>query len=137
MPSYSQNKELDFKINGFGKQKVFTEAEASSRQILTLLFMRPGDYPSLPNMGINISKELRYKNMDYITGGALKEKIERQIREYAAQVELEDLTIEPLKYKGQYYVLLHFKLRAEKTITIALTRKKKVSSLFDVKVQFN
>lgn len=137
MPKYSENKELDFKLNGFGKQKVFTEAEASSRQILSLLFMRPGDYPSLPNMGINISKEIRYKDMDYITGNVLKEKIVEQIRKYAAQVEMEDLEITPVKYKGQYFVMLVFKLVAERTITIAMTRKKKVSSLIDVQVQFD
>lgn len=131
-----ERKELDFKLNGFHRQKVFTEAEAYARQLLTLLFMRPGDYPSLPEMGINIPKEVRYKNMDYVTGGALKEKIMKQIREYASQIDVKDLSIDSVKYKGQYYVLFNFQLQAEKTITVAVT-KNKVSSLFDYKVDFN
>lgn len=135
MPKY-ERKELDFKLNGFGRQKVFTEAEAYARQLVTLLFMRPGDFPSIPKLGINITKEVRYKNMDYVTGGALKEKIMEQIRTYADQIDVVDLSIDSVKYKGQYYVLFNFQLQAEKTITIAMT-KNKISSLFDYRVEFN
>lgn len=128
-------KELDFELNGFGEQKYLTEAQSAAKQILMLLFMRPGDYPSLPDLGINISKEIRYKYMDDIVGGALKEKITTQIRKYCSNVELEDLSITSVKYRGQYIVLLDFKLKAEKTITVALTHV--TSSLLNYKVDFN
>jgi len=132
---YKENKELDFDVNGFGRQKVLTEAEAAYRQILLLLFLRPGDYPSLPEMGIHISKRIRYKNIDYVTGTTMKEEITKQIRTYAPQVELVNLDIWSAKYKGEYYVILDIELAAEKTLSIAMTRKS--TSLIDVRVEFN
>lgn len=132
---YMNNKELDFCLDGFNRQKVLTEAESAYRQILILLFLRPGDYPSLPDMGINISKEIRYKNMDHVAGGELKERIVEQIRKYAPQVDLIDLNIWTARYKGEYYVILDFELQAEKTISIAMTRKS--TQILDIKVEFD
>ena len=131
---YKDNKELDFKLDGFGKQKVLTEAESMYRQLLLLLLLRPGDYPSMPEMGINISKEIRYKDMDYVLGNTLKEKIVTQIRTYAPQIELLDLNIWYSRFKGEYYVILDFILAAEKTISIALTRKN--AKVLDIRVEF-
>lgn len=133
--SSSVLKELDCDIDGFGEQKYLTEAESAAKQILMLLFLRPGDYPSLPDLGINISKEIRYKDMDDITGGTLKEKITSQIRKYCSNVDLVEMTITSVKYMGQFVVLLDFELKAEKTITVALTHVS--SSLLNFKVEFN
>lgn len=133
---YKDNNELDFSLNGFGQQKVFTEAEAVYHQILLLLFLRPGDYPSLPEMGINISKQVRYKNLDFLVGNELREFIVKQIREYLTHIDLDDLNIWSAKYKGEYFIVLDFKLRAEKTISVALKRRSS-SKLIDVSVEFN
>lgn len=128
-------KELDFELDGFGAQKYLTEAQSAAKQILMLLFLRPGDYPSMPDLGINISNEIRYKYMDVITGGTLKEKITTQIRKYCSNVDLVDLTIYSTKYDGQYIVILDFELQAEKTISVALTHVS--NSLLNFKVDFN
>lgn len=133
---YTDNNELDFKLNGFGEQKVFREAEAVYHQLLLLLFFKPGDYPSLPKMGVNISKQIRYKRLDYLVGNSLKELIMQQIREYLTQIDVEELNIWSSVYKGEYYVILDFILSAEKTISIAMTRKSS-SNFIDVKVEFN
>lgn len=132
---YLNNKELDFCLNGFGKQKVLTEAESSYRQILLLLLLRPGDYPSIPDMGIDISREVRYKNMDYALGNGLKEKIVNQIRRFAPQVDMIDLNIWCSRYKGEYYIILDFELEAERTISIAMTRKS--TKMLDIRVEFS
>lgn len=128
-------KELDFDLDGFGEQKYLTEAQSAAKQILMLLFLRPGDYPSLPELGINISKEIRYKYMDVITGGSLKERITTQVRKYCSNVDMTSLTIYSTKYNEQYIVILDFELQAEKTITIALTHVS--NSLLNYKVEFN
>ena len=65
-------KELDFDVDGFGNQKYLTDAESAAKQILIMLFLRKGDYPSMPELGIDISKYVRFKNMDMVNGGALK-----------------------------------------------------------------
>ena len=132
---YKNNKELDFNINGLGKQKVLTEAESAYRQLLLLLLLRPGDYPSKPEMGIHISKRIRYKNLDHIVGGAMKEDIIHQIREYAPEIDMVDMNIMQARYKGEWYVILDFNLVANKTISIAMTRKS--TKLLDIKVEFD
>lgn len=114
---------MEFDINGLGKQKVLTEAESYYKQLLLLLFLRPGDYPSLPDLGVNISKEIRYKNMDHLTGGYLKDKIVTQIRKYAPEIDLQDMNVLQAKYKGEWYLILEFHLLAQKTISIAMTRR--------------
>jgi hypothetical protein len=128
-------KELDFELDGFGEQKYLTEAQGAAKQILMLLFLRPGDYPSLPKAGINISRDLRYKQMDLIVGGALKEKITDQVQKYCPNIELEEVKIYSTKYKQQYIVIIDFLLKAEKTISVALTQVS--SSLINFKVDFN
>ena len=127
-------KELDFDVDGFGEQKYLTEAQSSAKQILMLLFLRPGDFPSMPNVGIDISRAVRYKNMDVLTGGKLKQDITEQIKTYCPDVGLQDLTIYSTQYKGEYVLILDFKLEAEKTISVALTTNSK--SLINYKVEF-
>lgn len=128
-------KELDFELDGFGEQKYLTEAQSAAKQILMLLFLRPGDYPSMPDLGIDIPRQIRYKNLDSVTGGTLKENITSQIRKYCSNVDLKDLTIYSTKYMGQYVVILDFELQAEKTISIALAHV--TNALVDFKVEFN
>lgn len=128
-------KELDFRLDGFGEQQYLTEAMSSAKQILLLLFMRPGDYPSMPELGINISKEIRYKDLDVITGGKLRQDIMNQIKTYSPNVGLEDLTIHSTNYKGQFILIMDFQLVAEQTISIALTENRK-RSIIDFKVEF-
>lgn len=132
---YRNNKELDFSINGLGKQKVLTEAESTYRQLLLLLLLRPGDYPSKPEMGIHISRRIRYKNLDHVMGGSLKDEIVRQVRKYTPEVDMTDMNIWQARYKGEWYVILDFELLANKTISIAMTRKS--TSLLDIKVEFD
>lgn len=128
-------KELDFELDGFGEQKYLTEAQSAAKQILMLLFLRPGDYPSMPDLGIDIPRQIRYKNLDSVTGGTLKENITSQIRKYCSNVDLKELTIYSTKYMGQYVVILDFELQAEKTISIALAHV--TNALVDFKVEFN
>ena len=46
--------EMDFKLDNFENQKIYTGALAIAHKIKNLFFLRPGDMPSLPKAGINI-----------------------------------------------------------------------------------
>ena len=52
----SSKKELTLQINSFDKPKELSDVKAWSQLILNLLYLRPGTYPSLPEMGIDIEK---------------------------------------------------------------------------------
>ena len=130
-------KELDFDINGFQDQKVLSEAEGYANQILMLLFLRKGDYPSDPTIGINISRRMRYKDMDMLTGGELKADITNQIRRYAPSIPLDEVNLYPTKVQGQYIILIEFILTAEKVKKITLALARTSSTLINYKFDFN
>ena len=52
--------ELTFGIDNFGKQNMLSKSESVAQVLINLLFMRPGQMPSLPHLGINI-KQYLYK----------------------------------------------------------------------------
>ena len=129
-------KELDLALDGFGQQKYLTEAQSSARQIVQLLLMRPGDMPSIPDAGINISRVLRFKDMDVITGSSLKENISEPIRKYCPSIDLSEVTVYSTTYQSQYVVIIDFEVQAETTISVALSQA--TGSLFtDFIVDFN
>lgn len=84
--------ELDFTFNEFRQQKVLTNENAYVQMIARLLTMRPGDYPTLPGMGINIGS-YRFADMDNLVAGELQEKIQNQITQYISGVPLNEVNI--------------------------------------------
>ena len=130
-------KELDFDKNGFQDQKFLSEAQGYAKQILMLLFMRKGDMPSMPDLGVNISRRVRYKDMDMLTGGELKEDITNQLRKYAPSIPLEEVQLYSTKYKGQYIIILEFSLTAEKVKNITMALARTSDTLINYKFDFN
>ena len=57
--------ELDFSLDDFHNQKVLRGADAYARLIQRLLFMRKGTYPTIPDMGIDISS-YRFADLDVV-----------------------------------------------------------------------
>ena len=84
--------ELDFTFNEFRQQKVLTNESAYVQMIARLLTMRPGDYPTLPGMGINIGS-YRFADMDNLVAGELQDKIQNQITQYISGVPLNEVNI--------------------------------------------
>lgn len=101
--------EMDFSLDAFNNQKVYVGAMAYAHKIKNLLFMRKGDFPSDPDMGINI-QSIRYKDMDTLAAGTLKENLSAQISAYVIDISSEDISISVNKYNGQYYLLIGIKL---------------------------
>ena len=132
-----KSKYLLLDIDDFRRQKVVTAAQGYANQILTLLSLKRGDIPSIPDAYIDISKALRYKDMDLITGGALKERIVDKIRTYLPEVPLDSLTIYCVKYRGQDLVLMDFKLTTEQVITIGAVNSASDSNLVNFKINID
>ncbi len=51
-------KEVLFDFDNFKQPKTLSENETIARQIINLLMMRPGNLPSMPDVGINIEQYL-------------------------------------------------------------------------------
>lgn len=118
--------ELDLSLNYFKEQKTYEGVMGKAQDIKNLLFMRPGDFPSIPNMGINISS-IRFEDIDILTAGELKDKIKSQISSYISNVPLDDVDISISKVKGMYVLFIDIKLFADNkymTASYALAQKK-------------
>jgi hypothetical protein len=105
--------EMDFKLNGFNEQEIYTGTMAYAHRIKNLLFMRPGDFPSIPEMGINI-QGYRYKAMDELIAGALKENNSDQISQYIMDLPMENIDISTGFYNNDYVLILHIYLYQER-----------------------
>ena len=98
--------EMDFSLDAFNNQKVYVGAMAYAYKIRNLLFMRPGDIPSIPEAGLNI-QSIRFQDMDVLATGELKEKISTQISLYVYDITTDNIDISVNKYNGQYYLSVH------------------------------
>lgn len=105
-------KELDLSLNNFKEQKTYSGAIGKAKDIQNLLFMKPGDFPSVPDMGINISS-IRYKDIDSLTSGDLREKIRSQINKYITAVPLENIVISKAKINNTYVLFIDITLYAD------------------------
>lgn len=59
-------KDPAFGLNGFGRPKIYSDSETLANGILNALLSKPGSYPSIPNMGMNVAQMvfLPYEEID-------------------------------------------------------------------------
>lgn len=116
--------EFDFSINSFQKQKEYTGPMAYAIRIKNLFLMKPGQFPSIPEMGLDIPS-IRYQFMDTLLAGELRNKIMNQISAYT-DIQVSDVTISTMTVgdKGDVVLLIDVILTtAAKTITYAVLQK--------------
>lgn len=115
--------EPDFGVNNFNKPKMFSESETLVNNLLMLLFMRPGSYPSLPNLGIDIEQYL-YMFFDEINTEKIKYDIAAQCVQFLDAVEAGSLDVQKILYKKKPLLLIVLPVRIEENVTglkLALT----------------
>lgn len=108
--------EPDFGLNNFNEPKMFNESETKINNILALLFMRPGAYPSLPNLGINIGKYL-YMFFDEINCEKIKSDIASQCIEFLDYIEDGTLDVMKTVYQGRPLLLITLPVKIEEKVT--------------------
>lgn len=95
-----------FELNEFNNPRIRSEIETVKNIILTILFMKPGQYPSLPQIGIDIESML-YSFYDEINTEDLKQKIIVQCEALGVFFNKGNIGILKTKYKGQPALLIH------------------------------
>lgn len=83
-------KEVGFGSDNFGKPKVLSDVDSISQVILNILLSKPGNYPSLPHIGIDIKSYL-YKLEEEIDVLDLRSKIYSQCQELLSMVVSDDI----------------------------------------------
>ncbi len=126
--------EMDFRLDNFNEQKIYTGALAYAHKIKNLLFMRPGDFPSIPEAGINI-QSYRYHSLDALVSGELKEKISDQITTYITSIPVENIDINVLTSNGSYFLVLKITLtQTDSQIIFAVQQNKGKLVNFNFKI---
>lgn len=66
--------DLSFEMNAFKNPRIISDLETVKNVILFILFAKPGQYPSLPNIGLDI-ESLLYSHYDDLDTEKLKSDI--------------------------------------------------------------
>ena len=112
--------ELDFSLDDFHNQKVLRGADAYARLIQRLLFMRKGTYPTIPDMGIDISS-YRFADLDVLSAGDLKNTIQQQCDTYIEHVPIQDIGISTVRIASGYVLFIDISVAGDlKKISIAM-----------------
>lgn len=94
-------------INAYNMPKILSVTETYVRNVLVLLFGKPGFYPSIPTLGMDIRKYL-YNFEDSINVEAIKEELVDQCDSFLPEVESGELDVIIRYYQNR--PMLVFKL---------------------------
>ena len=88
-----------FELNEFNEPRIRSEIEVVKDIILFILFAKPGQYPSLPHIGLDIQSKL-YSFYDELDESDLKFKINDQCKAMGMYLNEGVVQIKKTKYKG-------------------------------------
>lgn len=117
--------ELQFGLNDYSRQKVLNERDSIAQVLLNLLFMRPGQMPSMPHIGIDI-KDLLYDFESDIDTANLKLRISNQCAEILPYVNVDGMTAIVVDYYGVPTLLLNIPIwvdSKQEALSIGIRRK--------------
>lgn len=89
-----------FGVNDYNKPKVLTEMETIVRNILMVLVGRPGFYPTIPDLGMDIGQYL-YMFPEDIDEEEIKARLVTQCRDFLPMVQSGDIQVDKVKQNGQ------------------------------------
>jgi hypothetical protein len=125
--------EISFSVNQFDTVKEYTGKYAWAHQVMSLLLLKPGTYPSFPKMGIDLGS-YEFTDVDSFRAKIIPE-IEHQVETYLPEVPLAGVQFMEKNVNGKSYILilLSFSEEAMKsTITVAA---QKTGNIIDFAVE--
>lgn len=98
--------DVTFSLDAFGKPKIRSEIELIKNTVLFVLFSKPGQYPSLPNIGLDIGS-LLYSFYDEIDNNDLKSKIASQCNALGFYFDNGNIDVRKTIYRGKPSLMIH------------------------------
>ena len=89
-----------FGVDSYNRAKVLNESQTIVKNILTLLFGKPGFYPSIPQLGMNISQYL-YSFEDEFDVNHIKSQLASQCKDFVDVISDGSFDVIKSEYKGQ------------------------------------
>lgn len=132
-------KEPGFGMNSFNKAKIRNETETIANAIINLLFGRPGYFPSMPDLGINIQQSI-YMFWDEIDPEMIKAQIAVQCDAFKEYVNRNELDVIKSEYNGQPLLLVVIPIQIKNTkesLGIGITQDKQGNTVYNYVVDSN
>ena len=126
MASIKKKVEPNFGLDDFGKAKYLNETEALANAILNLLFGKPGYFPSMPKLGINIQSIL-YSFWDEVNVDQLKAEIVTQCQSFSQYIKTGELDVIKTYNNSQPLLLIEKKkkiLDGKQNLSVGITQDK-------------
>lgn len=98
--------DVSFALDNFGKPRIISEIELIKNVVLFVLFTRPGQYPSLPNIGLNIQTML-YSYYDEINNNDLRDKIISQCNALGTYFDSGVISVLKTIYRNKPSLMIH------------------------------
>ena len=98
--------ETTFELNEFNQPRIRSELETVKDVVLFVLFTKPGQYPSLPTIGLDIQNML-YGYYDELDTNDLKQKIISQCSALGTYFDKGNIQIKKTKYRNQPSLMIH------------------------------
>lgn len=95
-----------FGVDAFGKPRIISEAELIKNVVMFVLFAKPGQYPSIPTIGLDI-QTLLYSFYDEIDNDDLRDKIISQCGALNVYFTRGNITVRKLIYRGKPSLMIH------------------------------
>ena len=100
----ARRRELQLAVNSFDNPTELSGIQAWSQLMLHLIFLRPGTYPTLPEMGVDI-ESYQYDFIDEAVP-ALISAITRQQQTYLPDIPLSEVTVVPQTIQGEVVLFI-------------------------------
>jgi hypothetical protein len=109
--SYAENSigyDCTFELNEFGKPKISSEIETLKNALLFILYSKPGQYPSIPFIGLDFENIL-YSFYDEIDEDDIKTRIIEQCSLLGLYFSNTTIQIKKIVYQDQPSLLINLK----------------------------
>lgn len=126
-----------FEMDDFNKPRLREEAELVKNVVLLILFMKPGQYPSIPWLGLNVRDKL-YSFYDEIDESALTRELSEQCQVLGTYIQQGDIIIKKMMYRNMPSLLIHVSTTAADGSIISYdNRSKNRASEFYIGISVN
>lgn len=132
----SVGKDPQFGLDNFQQPKLLSKNESVAQSFMNLLMLRPGQLPSMPRVGINISKYL-YTFEDDVTNNTLLEEIHDQVVDLIPEIDADNIQIVTVPVNGHSTMYIIAPIYGEETSILAGFQKKDEKILFNYKFDTN
>lgn len=95
-----------FELNDFKETKISSEIEVVKNVVLTILFSKPGQYPSLPTIGLDI-QSLLYSFYDELDTESLKQNLIEQCEALGVYFNNGSIAIKKMIYQNHPALLIN------------------------------